>query len=147
MSNYQTEWQFTKVMDHVQTELLTKGNGPQRDGPPRIEFWTTLIRSDEELTLETRSLGLTEVLGFSRALRSMAARPSDDSGGEVEQREDHGDGDPQQILRSCAQSLLTPVPRLEDRLLTNSTQTPVARSSTSPNTCTLHFSTSKVFNV
>ena len=49
--------------------------------------------------------------------------------------EDDGGGDPQQILRSCAESLLTAVARLEggERSLTAPTQTPVARSS-SPST-------------
>jgi len=61
----------------------------------------------------------------------MAARTPCNASGE----DDNGGGDPQQILRSCAESLLTAVARLEggERSLTHPTQTPVARSS-SPST-------------
>ena len=41
--------------------------------------------------------------------RNMAARSPCNASGE----DDHGGGDPQQILRSCAESLLTAVARLE----------------------------------
>ena len=81
--------------------------------------------------LNSSRKGLTKVLGFSRASRNMAARTSCNVSGE----DDHGGGDPQQILRSCDESLLTAVARLEGgmRSLTDPTQTPAARSS-SPNT-------------
>lgn len=61
----------------------------------------------------------------------MAARTPYNASGE----DDNGGGDPQQILRSCAESLLTAVARLEggERSLTAPAQTPVARSS-SPTT-------------
>ena len=61
----------------------------------------------------------------------MAARTPYNATGE----DDNGGGDPQQILRSCAESLLTAVARLEggDRSLTAPAQRPVARSS-SPTT-------------
>ena len=61
----------------------------------------------------------------------MAARTPYNASGEA----DNGGGDPQQILRSCAESLLTAVARLEggERSLTAPAQTPVARSS-SPTT-------------
>lgn len=57
----------------------------------------------------------------------MAARTPYNASGE----DDNGGGDPQQILRSCAESLLTAVARLEggERSLTAPAQTPVARSS------------------
>lgn len=61
----------------------------------------------------------------------MAARTPYNASGE----DDNGGGDPQQILRSCAESLLTAVARLEggERSLTAPARTPVARSS-SPTT-------------
>ena len=72
--------------------------------------------------LRSRSLGLTEVLGFLRASRNMAAGTPCNASGE----DDHGGGDLQQILRNCAESLLTAVARLEggERSLTDPTQTP-----------------------
>ena len=84
--------------------------------------------------LRSRSLGLTEVLGFSHASRNMAARTPCNASRE----DDHGGGDPQQILRSCAESLLTAVARLEggERSLTDPAQTPAARSS-SPSTSSM----------
>ena len=89
-----------------QTEWLT----------PRMEFWTTLKLQE---------------LGFSRASRNMAARTPDSGGGKVDERDDHGGGDPQQILRTCAESLLTAVARLQEGER-HRTQTSVAHSSTSP---------------
>ena len=61
----------------------------------------------------------------------MAARTPYNASGE----DDNGGGDPQQILRSCAESLLTAVARLEggERSLIAPAQTAVARSS-SPTT-------------
>ena len=61
----------------------------------------------------------------------MAARTPHNASGE----DDNGGGDPQQILRSCAESLLSAVARLEggERSLTAPAQTPVAGSS-SPTT-------------
>jgi len=55
----------------------------------------------------------------------MAARTPCNASGE----DDHGGGDPQQILRSCAESLLTAVARLEggERLLIDPALTPAAR--------------------
>ena len=53
------------------------------------------------------------------------------SGRVVDERDDRGGGDPQQIPRSCAESLLTAVARLEEGER-HRTQTSVARSSTSP---------------
>ena len=108
-----------KRMDHVklngsQIEWHTsKLNGSQLDGPPRIEFWTMLKEHGIDWS----------PLGFSRASRSMAARTPCNAGGEDE----NGGGDPQQILESFAQSLLTAVARLKGG------KTPVARSS-SPST-------------
>ena len=89
-----------------QTEWLT----------PRMEFWTTLKLQEP---------------GFSRASRNMAARTPDSGRGEVDERDDHGGGDPQQILRTCAESLLTAVARLQEGER-HRTQTSVAHSSTSP---------------
>ena len=90
-----------------------------------ITVWMT--RCELNSGLRSMSLGLTEVLGFSlgfsRASRNMAARTPCNASGEDED----GGGDPQQILRSCAESLLTAVARLEGG------ETPVARSS-SPST-------------
>ena len=100
-----------------QTEWLTKLNGPHRE-------WNSGLRS--------RSLGSR----FSRASRNMAARTPDSGGGEADERDNHGGGDPQQILRSCAESLLTAVVRLQEGER-HRTQTSVARSSTWPaDTCT-----------
>ena len=53
----------------------------------------------------------------------MAAGTPVSGGGEVDERDDHGGGDPQQILRSCAESL--------QEGGRHRTQTSVARSSTS----------------
>ena len=61
--------------------------------PPRMEFYV----------LRSRSLGCR----FSRALGNMAARTPGE-------RDYHGGGDPQQILRSCAESLFTAVARLQE---------------------------------
>lgn len=61
----------------------------------------------------------------------MAAKTPGSGRGEVDERDDRGGGDPQQILRSCAESLLTAVARLEEGER-HRTQTSVARSSTSP---------------
>lgn len=61
----------------------------------------------------------------------MAAKTPGSGRGEVDERDDRGGGDPQQILRSCAESLLTTVARLEEGER-HRTQTSVARSSTSP---------------
>ena len=44
----------------------------------------------------------------------MAARTSDSGGGQVNEGDDHGGKDLQQILRSCAESLLTAVARLQE---------------------------------
>ena len=68
---------------------------------------------------------------FSRASTNMAARTPGSGRVEVDERDDRGGGDPQQILRSCAESLLTAVARLEEGER-HRTQTSVARSSTSP---------------
>ena len=57
--------------------------------------------------LRSRSLGCR----FSRASRNMAARTPGSGRVEVDERGDRGGGDPQQILRSCAESLLTAVAR------------------------------------
>ena len=68
---------------------------------------------------------------FSRASTNMAARTPGSGRVEVNERDNRGGGDPQQILRSCAESLLTAVARLEEGER-HRTQTSVARSSTSP---------------
>ena len=88
-------------------------NGSRWDGPPRIEFWATLKEPGIDWS----------PLGFSRPSRNMAARTPCNASGEDE----NGGGDPQQILRSCAESLFTAVAQLQGG------ETPVARSS-SPST-------------
>ncbi len=74
------------------------------NGPPRIEFWAALREPGNDF-------------GF-RALQAMqgnmAARtPDSGAGGEDGQGAAQGSGEPQQILRACAESLLTAVARLE----------------------------------
>ena len=104
-------------MDHDQIEWLTKLNGSHRE-------WNSGLRS--------KSLGSR----FSHASRNMAARTPDSGGGEADERDDHGGGDPKQIVRSCAESLLTALARLQEGER-HRTQTSVARSSTWPaDTCT-----------
>ena len=113
MACYQNEW-ITIWMAYFQTEWqVTKMNASQLDGPPQIEFWTTL-----------KEPGLDwSPVGFSRASRNMAARTPSNASGE----DKNGGGDMQQILTSCAESLLMAVAQLEG------SETAVAHSS-SPST-------------
>ena len=92
----------------------------------QIEWLTKLNGSHCEWNsgLLSKSLGSR----FSRASRNMAARTPDSGGGEADERDDHGGGDPQQILRSCAESLLMAVARIQEGER-HRTQTSVARSS------------------
>ena len=81
--------------------------------------------------LRSRSLGCRFSRASTYASTNMAAGTPGSGRVEVDERDDRGGGDPQQIPRSCAESLLTAVARLEEGER-HRTQTSVARSSTSP---------------